>query len=79
MGTYLLLSPASMVAASIYTVVVELFLPFGLWWRRTRGLCIALGLALHLTIAVTLEIYAFSIVMLASYLLFLDRRPRLRV
>jgi vitamin K-dependent gamma-carboxylase-like protein len=53
-------------------VATELFLAFGLWFRRTRPLALALGIPLHLGIAFAMHIRMFSLATISSYLLFLD-------
>ncbi len=66
-------SPSAPLAALAgLAVALELWLPFGLWMRKTRPLSILLGISFHLAIAWTLSIHAFSFAMIASYLLFLD-------
>ena len=61
-------------AAAVFT---ELFLAAFLWSRRWRGAAFVLGLGLHLSItlliAPTLELIVFSLLMLGTYPLFLDR------
>jgi hypothetical protein len=64
--------PRTMIVPAVLTVVLELFLPFGLWFRRTRGIAMLCGVLFHLGIALTMGIYAFSVAMLAGYLLFLE-------
>jgi hypothetical protein len=54
------------------TVALELWLPVGLWVRKTRTFSILLGILFHLAIAWVLGIHAFSMAMVASYLLFLE-------
>jgi hypothetical protein len=56
---------------AVGSAAIELLLPFALWFRRTRGLAIAAGIAFHVGIALLLEISTFTIVMIASYVLFL--------
>jgi hypothetical protein len=68
----LLLAPRAMQLASWATVVLELSLPFALWCRRTRPVAIVAGCVLHAAVAWVLDVYTFSLVMIASYLLFLD-------
>jgi hypothetical protein len=71
-ATALLLDPRVMQLAAPATVALELALPFALWWRRTRPAVIVTGWVLHAVLALLLEVYTFSLVMMASYLLFLD-------
>jgi hypothetical protein len=67
-----LAAPSTWVLPSYLTVAAELGLPLALWWPRVRPAAIAVGVAFHVAIALSLGIYEFSIVMTASYLLFLD-------
>lgn len=64
--------PRTMIAPAVFTVVLEFFLPFGLWFRRTRRAAILCGVLFHIGIALTMGIYAFSVAMLAGYLLFIE-------
>jgi hypothetical protein len=54
------------------TVAAELFIAFGLWFRRTRWLAIAVGFGLHGGIALFMHIVTFSLATISSYLLFLE-------
>lgn len=63
---------AGWIALAAATIAVEVFLAVALWSRRLRPAAIAVGIAFHLSIAVTLGIWAFSLATIASYLLFLD-------
>lgn len=54
------------------TVVLELSLAFALWSKRARPAAIAMGFVLHASVAWLLGVYTFSMVMVGSYLLFLD-------
>ncbi len=72
LGDILDFPPAVLAALAYLIATLELWLPFGLWMRRTRPLSILLGIPFHLAIAWTMSIHAFSFVMIASYLLFLE-------
>lgn len=66
------------VSAAIGTVVTEMFLVFGLWFRQTRWVAAAAGLALHLSIPIAMPgdawpLLAFSLLCLSLYPLFLLR------
>jgi hypothetical protein len=69
-----LLSPFVMAAMAWGTAVVELFLPFGLWFRRTRALALVLGAGMHLFIAMSMHIVTFSLACIATYVLFVAPR-----
>ena len=65
------------------TVLTELFLAFGLWFRSTCRLAIAAGIALHVSIVVgmahdNVALFAFAVACVPLYVLFLTR-PSLRV
>jgi len=65
-------NPQTLIVLSVLTVVFELGLPITLWFRKTRPLAILLGIGFHLSIAFSMDIFVFSLAMMASYLLFLD-------
>jgi hypothetical protein len=60
----------------VATIAIELFFGLGLWHRRTRPWAILLGTMFHLAIPFVLGWYAafigFSVIFLASYLLFIE-------
>jgi hypothetical protein len=67
---------------AVGTVVTELFLALGLWWRPTRVLAAAVGVGLHLSIVLgmkeqTVPLIAFTLACVPTYALFLTR-PSLR-
>lgn len=66
----ILLEPAWSVPISYLTVATEGFLALGLLFRRTRPLAVALGISLHLGIAVGMDIYTFGLVMTGAYFCF---------
>jgi hypothetical protein len=58
---------------AVVSVLLELFLAFGLWFRRTRRVAIVAGVIYHLLIAWIAGAHvAFSGAMIASYLLFVE-------
>jgi hypothetical protein len=63
--------PGRLVALSASSAGLELFLAFALWCRPIRPVAIAAGLAFHLGIGFTMNVFAFSLAMMASYVLFL--------
>ncbi|MCP3980899.1 MAG: HTTM domain-containing protein [bacterium] len=67
-----LIAPETMAALARATVVLELLLPVGLWFRLSRPLAIVAGVVLHLGIGFVMDIQVFSYAMIASYLLFLE-------
>ena len=64
--------PQTAMVLSFLTVVLELGLPFALWFRKTRPMALILGIGLHLGILFSMNIINFSVAMIATYLLFLD-------
>lgn len=64
---------------SVAVVLVELSIGVLIWIPRHRAVAIGLGVVLHLSITLTmsptLQLAAFSVMMLGSYVLFLDARP----
>lgn len=69
--------PGNVILPSVFSLVLELTLPFALWFRGTRPAAIVLGILFHAAIAFLLGIHTFSFAMVASYVLFLDP-PTLR-
>lgn len=76
-------TPWIWVPMAVVVVVAEFFLTFGLWWRRTAPAAIAVGLVLHLPFLVlatssvqAMRLVVFSMLMIGSYLLAIDARPR---
>lgn len=62
------------------TIVVELFMAFGFWFHRTRGLAVLLGLLLHGSIVVlmakgTLALISFAAICVPLYPLYWLRAP----
>jgi hypothetical protein len=53
-------------------VLTELFIAFGLLWRRTRWAAIAVAVAFHLSIALTADVEVFSILGVAALVIWLD-------
>jgi len=70
----LLHSDSAMAACACAVVASEAFLCFGLPVRRLRPWAIALGLALHGSIFMFMNIRVFGLLMVASYPLFLTPR-----
>jgi hypothetical protein len=60
--------------AGWFTLAVELTVPFLLWSRRLRWLGVALGVTLHVGIAITSKLALFGLAMLALYPAFFETR-----
>lgn len=73
------LTPEAQFVPAIITVVMELVLPFAIWHRKTRKWAMLLGIGFHLAVGLLMNVWTFTGVMIASYLLFLepDTIPRL--
>lgn len=73
-------SPAATQMLAIGSVGMEFFLCFALWHRKLRPYALAVGIALHSLVPVTMGLYAgllvFSVLVFAVYALFLDDRMR---
>ena len=65
-------NPATLMSLSFLSLVVEIVLPFALWFRKTRPIALFVGIVFHIGLYFTLEISTFTLAMIASYLLFLD-------
>lgn len=63
---------ALMLVSGIGTVVVEYFIPVGLFFARTRLLAIVLGVLLHGSIYMTLPVFTFSMTMMLGYVAFFE-------
>jgi len=70
----LLRNDAAMAAVSYVVVAVEAFLTLGLPLRRLRPWAIGLGLLLHGSIYLLMDIRVFGLLMVSSYGLFLEPR-----
>ncbi len=60
-----------LVAASWGVLAFECAFPFAIWWRRTRWILLAAGVAMHLGIEIFLVIPLFSAATFVSYVPFL--------
>lgn len=70
-------TPAVMSFLAVASIVIELFIAFGLWSRRLRPVAILAGIAFHLWILAVvdssrLSLSIFALNMFAVYVLFLD-------
>lgn len=67
-----LVAPATLSAMAVGTALTELSLALLLWFRPTRKAAMIVGIVMHLSIGLLMDIRVFSFAMIASYLLFLD-------
>ena len=63
---------------ALTTVLTEVFLAVGLWWRRTRPLAVLAGVGLHVSIVVTMTqqtvpLAVFGLTCIATYWLYFTR------
>lgn len=65
-----LVTPPLGTVFTLSAILTEGFVGLGVWWRRTRPVALLAGVALHVGIALVMEIGFFSIVMVASYIAF---------
>jgi Vitamin K-dependent gamma-carboxylase len=72
----LLAAPWFAHVAAVAAIGSELFLALGLWFPRTRAVCLWLGVMFHAGIEVAAHVELFSYTMLSAYLLFVT--PELR-
>jgi hypothetical protein len=52
-------------------VAIEVFLPLGLWLRPTRRIAVALGIAMHLCIEASMNLFLFEWIMIVGLLAFI--------
>ncbi len=64
--------PSHLAAPSVAAAALELLLPLGLVFRRTRPVALVLGSGFHLMIWLSMNIGSFSLAMVSTYVLFLD-------
>ena len=68
----ILLSHEAAAIAAVATLMLEIILPFSLWYRKTRVSSFIVGILFHLSIATFMNINEFSYAMIGTYLLFLE-------
>ena len=57
--------------AAIATVLIELFLALGFWFRKTRWISAVIGVSFHLALKLVLTIFMLDYVSMFLYLSFL--------
>jgi Vitamin K-dependent gamma-carboxylase len=65
--------PLFFAVGTFTTIMFEVYFPALIYFRRTRYFGLALGVLFHVLIGVTLGLMPFSLVMMSTYFLFLDR------
>ena len=74
--TPLLTWPGWYIAGAWLTVGLEGFLAFGFFSQRWRPWAFAIGIVLHVWIDIALDVGAYSLVMFAAYVAFIEPVPR---
>jgi hypothetical protein len=74
----ILAAPWFALVASLLAISSELFLALGLWFGRTRVLCLWLGLMFHVGIEISARVELFSYTMICGYLMFVTPEQRER-
>jgi hypothetical protein len=79
---WIALPPWILLVTAVGTIVVEIFLTVGLWLQSVRRVAVALGLFLHLSIAITMKeqtlpLVAFGLTCVSLYGLFVFRPVRM--
>jgi hypothetical protein len=65
--------PLLIVFISFSTVLFEIYFPALVWFKKWRPFALALGAFFHMGIALTMALWAFALVMLSPYFLFLEK------
>jgi hypothetical protein len=66
--------PFVMIIANYATLIWEIYFPVVVWNKRLRAPALVFGVLLHLGIAATINITFFCLLMIATYIFFLDRK-----
>ena len=69
--SFLLSWPLLSVGLTVFTLLFEIYFPVLVWVSKLRNAVLLAGVALHIGIALSLNIYFFSLIMLSSYILFI--------
>ena len=77
--SFLLSAPMLAAALTTFTVLFEIYFPILVWVPRLRKIMLLAGFFLHLGIALSLNIYFFSFIMLSSYILFISPETLRRI
>ncbi len=70
--------PLFFAIGTFVTIIFEVYFPVMVAFKKTRYIWLGLGLFFHLQIGVLLSLMSFSLVMLSTYFLFLDRLDLIR-
>ena len=69
--SFLLSWPLLSAFLTAFTVLFEIYFPIVVWISKMRKVALYTGLALHIGIALSLNIHFFSLIMLSAYILFI--------
>ena len=69
--SFLLSYPLLSVGLTVFIVLFEIYFPVLVWTSKLRKIALLSGLVLHLGMALSLNTYFFSLIMLSSYILFI--------
>ncbi|MCB0347302.1 MAG: hypothetical protein KDD37_00630 [Bdellovibrionales bacterium] len=72
--SFLAHAPSILTLLAVITVLWETYFPILIWVPQIKKYVIYIGVFLHLGIAVMMNLYEFSFVMLAAYPLFMDKK-----
>jgi len=56
---------------TIFTILFEIYFPVLVWVPKIRSILLILGFCFHLSIAICMNLYFFSFIMLSAYILFI--------
>lgn len=72
--SFLAHTPSILTLLAVITVLWECYFPILIWIPQIKKYVIYIGVGLHLGIAVMMNLFEFSLVMLAAYPLFMDKK-----
>lgn len=70
--------PLFFAVGTFVTIIFEVYFPVMVAFRKTRYLWLGLGVLFHLQIGILLSLMSFSLVMMSTYFLFIDRLDLIR-
>lgn len=70
--------PLFFAIGTFVTIIFEVYFPVMVAFRKTRYLWLGLGVLFHLQIGILLSLMSFSLVMMSTYFLFIDRLDLIR-
>lgn len=76
---YLLPFPGVLAFLTWFGLVYQSVFPFLIWWKRSKYILLAAGIAFHLFIIFGMRLYDFGTAMIFGYSLFIDEAMALRI